>query len=101
MPQSLKDKFDEVCLRLTQARRLESTGSEPIFYLVFPVKEILDVKRQTRAWVAKLENQGYHVITYSMAKAVNAILRSHKLRKLGLMGEKMILDQAEERKTRS
>jgi len=95
--QSLKDKFDEVCLRLTQGRRLESTGSEPIFYLVFPVKEILDVKRQTPAWVAKLKNKGYHVVTLSMAKAVNSILREHKLRKQWLMGEKMILDQVEKK----
>lgn len=88
MPQSLKDKFDEVCLRLTQGRRLESAGSEPIFYLVFPVREILTVKRQTRAWVAKLENQGWHVVTFSMAKAVNDILRSHKLRKQWIMERK-------------
>jgi hypothetical protein len=96
---SLKDKFDEVCLRLVQGRRLESAGSEPIFYLVFPVKEILDVKRQTRAWVAKLQNQGWHVVTLSMAKAVNAILRSHKLRKQWLLGEKAILTQSERKGT--
>ena len=95
---SLKDKFDEVCLRLGQGRRLESTGSDPIFYLVFPVSEILAVKRQTRAWVAKLENQGWHVVTFSMAKAVNAILRGHKLRKQWIMGEKMLLDQAEKQR---
>ena len=92
---SLKDKFDEVCLRLGQERRLESTGSDPIYYLVFPVSEILEVKRQTRAWVAKLENQGLHVVTFSMAKAINTILRGHKLRKQWLIGEKMALSQAE------
>jgi len=95
--QSLKDKFDEVCLRLTQGRRLESAGSEPIFYLVFPVKEILAVKRQTPAWVAKLKNQEWHVVTFSMAKAVNAILRGHRLRKQWIMGEKMILDQVQKK----
>jgi len=92
---SLKDKFDEVCLRLGQGRRLESTGSDPIYYLVFPVTEILAVKRQTRAWVAKLENQGWHVVTFSMAKAINAVLRGHKLRKQWLTGEKILLSQVE------
>jgi len=92
---SLKDKFDEVCLRLGQDRRLESTGSDPIYYLVFPVGEILTVKRQTRAWVAKLENQGFHVVTFSMARGINIILRGHKLRKQWLIGEKMVLSQAE------
>ncbi len=95
MLKSLKDKFDELCLRLTQGRRLESTSAEPIYYLVFPVKEILDVKRQTPAWVAKLNNKGYHVVSFSMAKAVNSILRGHKLRKQWLIGEKTILDQVE------
>ena len=92
---SLKDKFDEVCLRLGQGRRLESMGSDPIYYLVFPVSDIIEVKRQTRAWVAKLENQGWHVVVFSMANAVNAVLRDHKLRKQWLVGEKMVLDQAE------
>ena len=92
---SLKDKFDEVCLRLGQGRRLESMGSDPIYYLVFPVSEILAVKRQTRAWVAKLEIQGWHVVTFSMAESVNAILRGHQLRKQWIMGEKLYLSQTE------
>ena len=33
---SLKDKFDELCHRLDQGRRLEGSGSDPIYYLVFP-----------------------------------------------------------------
>jgi hypothetical protein len=92
---SLKDKFDEVCVRLGQGRRLESMGSDPIYYLVFPVSDIIEVKRQTRAWIAKLENLGWHVVEFSMAKAVNAVLREHKLRKQWLVGEKMVLNQAE------
>lgn len=91
---SLKDKFDEVCLRLGQGRSLESSGSDPIYYLVFPVSDILTVKRQTRAWVAKLENQGFQVVTFSMAKAINTVLRGHKLRKQWLLGEKTLLSQA-------
>lgn len=96
---SLKDKFDEICLRIGEGRRLESTGSDPIFYLVFPVEEILDVKRQTPAWVAKLQNQSWRVVTFSMASAVRQIFQSHKLRKQWLAGEKMLLDMAEKRGT--
>jgi len=70
-------------------------GSDPIYYLVFPVNEILAVKRQTRAWVAKLEIQGWHVVTFSMAESVNAILRGHQLRKQWIMGEKLYLSQTE------
>ena len=96
---SLKDKFDEVCLRLGQGRRLESTGSDPIYYLVFPVAEILHVKRQTRSWIPKLENLGWQVTTFSFAQAVNVVLRGHKLRKQWLVGEKMLLSQAEKSRT--
>lgn len=94
---SLKDKFAEICLRLGQGRRLESTGSDPIYYLVFPVEEILAVKRQTRAWIATLANQGWTAIPLSMAEAINGILRTHPLRKQWLLGEKMLLQQAEKK----
>jgi len=88
---SLKDKFDEVCLRIRDGRRLGSTGSAPIYYLVFPTKEILEVKRQTKAWIAKLENHGWNVVAFSFADALNTILRNHKLRSSWLAGEKMLL----------
>lgn len=91
---SLKDKFDEVCLRVRDGRRLESTGSAPIYYLVYPVREILEVKRQTKAWVAKLQNQGWNVVTFSFAEAVNSILKNHKLRSTWLIGEKIALGKA-------
>lgn len=91
---SLKDKFDEVCIRIRDGRRLESTGSAPIYYLVFPVREILEVKRQTKAWVAKLKNQGWNVVTFSFSEAVNSILKNHKLRNTWLVGEKMALGKS-------
>lgn len=91
---SLKDKFDEVCLRICDGRRLESTGSVPIYYLVYPVRESLEVKRQTKAWVAKLQNQGWNVVTFSFAKAVNSILKNHKLRSTWLIGEKIAMGKA-------
>lgn len=88
---SLKDNFDELCLRIRDSRRLESTGSAPIFYLVFPTSEILEVKRHTKAWAAKLENQGWKVVSFSFAEALNSILKNHKLRPTWLAGEKMLL----------
>ena len=92
---SLRDKFEELRLRLGTGRRLESTGSEPIFYLVFPVCEILDVKRQTKAWRAKLEHDGWHVVTLSLGETVNEIFRNHRLRPVWLASEKQLIEQAE------
>ena len=94
--QSLKDKFDEVCLRVRNGRRLESTGSTPIYYLVFPPKQILEVKQQTKTWIAKLENNDWNVVVLSFAEAVNSILRGHKFRKTWLQGEKALLSRANE-----
>ena len=91
---SLKDKFDELRHRLANGRSIESTGSEPVFYLVFPVAEILEVKRQTKAWIAKLSNEGWRVVTLSMVDAVASVLQQHKLRKFWLLGEKQKLAAA-------
>lgn len=90
---SLKDKFENLCLRIKEGRRLESTGSAPIYYLVFPVEEILEVKRQTKAWAAKLENLGWNVTTLSFVEITNSITRGHQLRAMALLGEKMQLDK--------
>jgi hypothetical protein len=90
---SLKDKFENLCLRVKEGRRLESTGSAPIYYLVFPVEEILEVKRQTKAWTAKLENLGWNVTTLSFVEITNSITRGHQLRAMALLGEKMQLDK--------
>ena len=92
--QSLKDKFDEVCLRVRNGRRLESTGSAPIYYLVFPTKQILEVKQQTKTWIAKLENNDWNVVVFSFADAINSILRDHKFRKTWLLGEKTLLSKS-------
>jgi hypothetical protein len=90
---SLKDKFDEVCLRVRDGRRLQSTGSAPIYYLVFPASEIVEVKRQTSAWVAKLRNSGWVVITFSFAEAINEIFCNHRMRNGWLSGESLLLSK--------
>ena len=92
---SLKDKFDEVCLRVRDGRRLESTGSAPIYYLVFPSRQILEVKRQTKAWIAKLENLGWNVVRFSFAEALDSVFKNHKLRATWLMSEKILLAKSQ------
>jgi hypothetical protein len=96
--QSLKDKFDELRHRLGRGRAMDSTGTEPIFYLVFPVADLLEVKRQTKAWMAKLANDGWSVVALSMAEVVESVLRKNKMRKLWLKSEGEILAQTEEQR---
>ncbi len=73
---SLKADFDELRERIRQGRELGHASFEPIYYLVFPPDQILEVKRQTPAWTAKLHQEGWDVHTFSLAEHVWALLKS-------------------------
>jgi hypothetical protein len=77
---SLKADFDELIHRIEAGREFAHASFEPIFYLVFHPTHILEVKRQTPAWKSKLENSGFCVETFSIAKEINEILTSAPLR---------------------
>jgi hypothetical protein len=71
---SLKADFDELRERIKHGRELGHASFEPIYYLVFHPSQILDVKRQTPAWLAKLRNEGLQVTTFSIAEEVEKLL---------------------------
>jgi hypothetical protein len=52
---SLKADFDELRERIKHGREVGHASFEPIFYLVFSPEDILEVKRQTPAWISKLQ----------------------------------------------
>src|SRR5690606_13797214 len=72
---SLKADFDELRERIRHGRELGHASFEPIYYLVFPPEQILEVKRQTPAWVVKLHQEGWDVTTFSIAEQIWSILR--------------------------
>lgn len=72
---SLKADFDELRERIRHGRELGHASFEPIYYLVFPPEQILEVKRQTPAWVAKLHQEGWDVTTFSIAEQIWSVLR--------------------------
>jgi hypothetical protein len=76
---SLKADFDELRERIRHGRELGHTSSEPTFYLVFPPEQILEVKRQTPAWVAKLRQEGWDVTQFSVAAHVWSLLKADPL----------------------
>ncbi|HEY5499734.1 MAG TPA: BREX protein BrxB domain-containing protein [Bacteroidales bacterium] len=78
----LKDDFNELIERIKSGREFGHASFEPIFYLVFPPDQILDVKRQMPAWRAKLKNEGWKVHTFSIALEINTILETAPLRKI-------------------
>jgi len=81
---SLKRDFDELIERIRLGREFSHASFEPIFYLVFRPEQMLDVKRRTPAWRAKLNNAGWEVSVFSIAEHVEDILQNAKLRHLWL-----------------
>ena len=73
---SLKQDFDELVTRIKQGREFHHASFEPIYYLVFSPKQIIEVKRQTKAWIQMLQKQGWNMHTFSIAEHVNDILNS-------------------------
>jgi hypothetical protein len=73
---SLTADFEEVIKRIQQGKETGFLSCEPIYYLIFPPEQILEVKGQTPAWVGKLRSQGWEVSVFSTARQVLDILRS-------------------------
>jgi len=82
---SLKSDFEELRERIRHGRELGHASYEPIYYLVFHPSQIMDVKRQTPAWIAKLRNEGWEVTTFSIAEEIETILQTDARRSLWLM----------------
>ncbi len=85
---SLKADFDELRERIKQGRALGHASFEPIYYLVFSPEQILEVKRQTPAWVAKLHQEGWDVHTFSIAEQIWALLKEDAFWSLCVMEDK-------------
>lgn len=71
---SLRADFNELLERIRVGREFTHTGFEPVYYLVFHPSEILNVKQEIPAWMAKLRHEGWEVIKFSMAEHVQDIL---------------------------
>jgi hypothetical protein len=85
---SLKDNFNELMERIRQGRELGHASCEPIYYLIFSPRQILEVKREMPAWVARLRNDGWDVIQFSIAQEIAAILEKAPLRKVWLVADR-------------
>ncbi len=86
--QSLNDKFRELTVRVRQGRALSYASFEPVYYLVFPPREILQVKHHLPALVSQLESDGWTVSQLSLAQEVAEILEASPKRKIWLAAER-------------
>lgn len=85
---SLKTDFDELLRRIQYGREFAHASFEPIFYFVFHPSEMLEVKRQLPAWIARLRNDGWNARTFSIAEAVRGILSAAPLRGIWLEADR-------------
>jgi hypothetical protein len=85
---SLKADFDELRERIRYGRELGHASFEPIYYLVFPPEQIIQVKRQTPAWISKLNQEGWEVHIFSIAENIWALLKENPLWSLCVMEDK-------------
>ena len=84
---SLRDNFEELLARVKSGRELGHASYEPIYYLIFHPKEILEVKRNMPAWSAKLRNDGWDVYQFSIFTEISDILENAPLMKLWLAAD--------------
>lgn len=85
---SLRADFDELRERIRHGRELGHASFEPIYYLIFAPDQMLEVKRQTPAWLAKLHQEGWDVHTFSIAENLWDVLQSDPFWSLCLMEDK-------------
>ena len=86
---SLKDDFDELLARIRYGRDLGRASFEPIYYLVFHPRQILEVKRQTQGWISRLHQDGWKVNTFSLAEQIWSVLREDPFWSLCVEQDKM------------
>lgn len=85
---SLTTNFDEVLTRIQHGREFGHASFEPIYYLIFHPRQILEVKRCMPAWTARLRNDGWEVHPFSMAEAIDGVLANAPQRKYWLLGDR-------------
>lgn len=84
----LKANFDELIERMRHGRDLGHISFEPVYYLIFPPSQILDVKRVLPAWTSRLRNEGWDVHSFSIAEHITSILSTAAPRKIWLVADR-------------
>lgn len=85
---SLLADFGELLRRIEAGREFAHASFEPIFYLVFDPRDVLEVKRQTPGWLARLKNEGWDVHIFSIADQIADILGAAPMRTIWLAGDR-------------
>ncbi len=85
---SLETNFNELLTRIRHGRELSHVSFEPVYYLVFSPRKILEVKRALPAWMARLRNDGWEVHRFSIHEEIANLLQQAKLRRIWLVADR-------------
>lgn len=78
---SLIEKFNELRGLLRNGLgSIRPTGFDPVYYLLFPPTQIIEVKQRLPEWEAQLRIDGFSPHHLSMTEVINGYFRKHDLR---------------------
>ena len=78
---SLTEKFNELRGQLKNGMgSIRPTGFDPVYYLLFPPQQIIQVKQRLPEWEAQLRVDGFQPQRISMTTVLNDYFRAHDLR---------------------
>ena len=78
---SLTEKFNELRGQIKNGMgSIRPTGFDPVYYLLFPPNQIIEVKLRLPEWEAQLKIDGFRPQHISMTAVLNDYFRSHDLR---------------------
>ena len=78
---SLTEKFNELRGLLKNGiGSIRPTGFDPVYYLLFPPQQIIEVKQRLPEWEAQLVVDGFCAHHLSMTRVINDYFRAHELR---------------------
>jgi hypothetical protein len=78
---SLTEKFNELRGQLKSGiGSIRPTGFDPVYYLLFPAHQIIEVKQRLPEWEAQLKVDGFQPQHLSMTAVLNDYFRTSDLR---------------------
>lgn len=78
---SLTEKFNELRGLLKHGvGSIRPTGFDPVYYLLFPPAQIIEVKQRLPEWEAQLRVDGFNPHSLSLTRVINDYFRAHDLR---------------------
>ena len=77
----LTEKFNDLRgLLKNGVGSIRPTGFDPVYYLLFPPAQIIEVKQRFPEWEAQLRVDGFNPHALSLTRVINDYFRAHDLR---------------------